>query len=211
MKVSMLRRYLGAPPQRNLLRSWYRYAWMFFSYLGLSPSWVRPPVTKINMQLLRSELTKWNQRLDMLQSREKMHLSTTHSENILRRSWNGCVNPWTSHTVAWLMLTWDLQGPTIYPILFSALMSRSLKNVGRFVAERGIQLSVRIHVSKYLKPMWILMLSQAPLPPDEFNNDLWSYDQPRSFTRLLVYSHAIRAMGMLARWRPIESSLSTSV
>lgn len=35
------------------------------------------------------------------------------------------------------------KAPTIYPLLFAAIIGRALKGIGRFRAERGSQISVR--------------------------------------------------------------------
>ncbi len=41
------------------------------------------------------------------------------------------------------------KGPTVFPILFAALVGRSLKAVGRYRAERGVRVSVSIIVCYY--------------------------------------------------------------
>ncbi|RDW93063.1 uncharacterized protein DSM5745_00385 [Aspergillus mulundensis] len=46
-------------------------------------------------------------------------------------------------------------GPTIYPILFAALLSRSLKSIGRFCAQRSVRMST----------LWALMNTNATADP----------------------------------------------
>ena len=50
------------------------------------------------------------------------------------------------------------QGPTIFPIAFAALVSRSLRNIGRFKVEDGvkIQVSGTLYIVKYLKSRFFL-------------------------------------------------------
>ncbi|KAL4753211.1 hypothetical protein BDW72DRAFT_41283 [Aspergillus terricola var. indicus] len=63
------------------------------------------------------------------------------------------VTPWL-HAGERCLRTY-LQGPTIYPILFAALLSRSLKSIGRYCAQRSVRMS----------KLWALMNTNATADP----------------------------------------------
>jgi hypothetical protein len=55
----------------------------------------------------------------------------------------------TCYTLFLLADTLDVQGPTVFPIVFSAIMGWCLKTYGRYKSERGVELGVStIHSPK---------------------------------------------------------------
>jgi len=64
-------------------------------------------------------------------------------------------------------LTIYRQGPTIYPLLFAALVGRALKGIGRFRAERGSRISVSTREPQCLHSHAGLTMSPDSLATDE--------------------------------------------